>query len=120
MMMSQKSFRRPMSIMSVYNVSSLNPEDSMTGFYQSHLVHDRDRAVHEVEELRQKREQMLFDLVTSMYLDLSPSELEFASKNFSSSLMIGEGAFGCVYRGVLTNMTVAIKVLKPDSLQGRS
>ncbi|CAO2162187.1 unnamed protein product [Urochloa humidicola] len=57
----------------------------------NHLLHDRDRAVREVEGLRQKRGQMLPVLVTSMYSEFSTSELESASENFSSSLKIGEG-----------------------------
>ncbi|KAL6898097.1 hypothetical protein ACP4OV_006693 [Aristida adscensionis] len=84
------------------------------------LLHERDRAVREVEELRQKRGQMLSVLVTSMHCEFSSSELERATENFSSELKIGEGGFGCVYRGSLRNMTVAIKVLRPDSLQGQS
>ncbi|TVU12422.1 hypothetical protein EJB05_46066 [Eragrostis curvula] len=84
------------------------------------LLHERDRAVRQVEELRQKRGQMLSVLVTSMHCEFSSSELERATENFSILLKIGEGGFGCVYRGILRNMTVAIKVLKPDSLQGQS
>jgi predicted nuclease with TOPRIM domain len=84
------------------------------------LLRERDQAVREVEELRQKRGQMLSVLVTSMHCEFSSSELEHATENFSNSLKIGEGGFGCVYRGILRNMTVAIKVLKPDSLQGKS
>ena len=84
------------------------------------LLHDRDRVVHEVEELCQRRGQMHSVLVTSTYSEFSSSELESATENFSSSLKIGEGGFACVYRGILRNMTVAIKVLKPDCLQGRS
>ncbi|KAL5225503.1 hypothetical protein ABZP36_012142 [Zizania latifolia] len=85
-----------------------------------HLLHERDNAVREVEELRQKRGQMLSVLVTAMHCEFSLSELESATENFSSSLKIGEGGFGCVYRGILRNMTVAVKVLRPDSLQGQS
>ncbi|KAK3131705.1 hypothetical protein QOZ80_6AG0510180 [Eleusine coracana subsp. coracana] len=85
-----------------------------------HLLHERDHAVREVEELRQRRGQMLSVLVTSMHCEFSSSELEHATENFSNSLKIGEGGFGCVYRGILRNMTVAMKVLKPDTLQGRS
>jgi len=85
-----------------------------------HLLHDRDRAVREVEELCQRRGQMHSVLVTSTYSEFSSSELESATEKFSSSLKIGEGGFACVYRGILRNMTVAIKVLKPDCLQGRS
>ncbi|RLN11635.1 hypothetical protein C2845_PM09G03830 [Panicum miliaceum] len=84
------------------------------------LLHDRDRAVREVEELRQRRGQMHSVLVTSTYSEFSSSELESATENFGSSLKIEEGGFACVYRGILRNMTVAIKVLKPDCLQGRS
>ena len=85
-----------------------------------HLLHDRDRAVREVEELCQRRGQMHSVLVTSTYSEFSSSELESATEKFSSSLKIGEGGFACVYRGILRNMIVAIKVLKPDCLQGRS
>jgi DNA repair exonuclease SbcCD ATPase subunit len=85
-----------------------------------HLLHERDHAVREVQELRQKRGQMLSVLVTSMHCEFLSSELECATENFSSSLKIGEGGFGCVYRGILRNMTVAIKVLKHDNVQGQS
>lgn len=44
------------------------------------MIHERDRALREVEELGQKRGQML-----------SFSVLEYASENFSFSLKIGEG-----------------------------
>ncbi|AQL01875.1 U-box domain-containing protein 33 [Zea mays] len=84
------------------------------------LLHERNHAVHEVQELRQKRSQMLSVLVTAMHCEFSSSELEHATDNFSSLLKIGEGGFGCVYRGTLRNMTVAIKVLKSDGLQGQS
>ncbi|XP_039842556.1 U-box domain-containing protein 70-like isoform X3 [Panicum virgatum] len=85
-----------------------------------HLLRERNHAVREVQELRQKRGQMLSVLTTSMHCEFSSSELECATENFSSSLKIGEGGFGCVYRGTLRNMKVAIKVLKPYNLQGQS
>ncbi|CAL5051224.1 unnamed protein product [Urochloa decumbens] len=85
-----------------------------------HLLHERNHAVREVQELRQKRGQMLSVLTTAMHCEFSSSELECATENFSSLLKIGEGGFGCVYRGLLRNMTVAIKVLKSDSLHGQS
>ncbi|KAK8495573.1 hypothetical protein V6N11_055432 [Hibiscus sabdariffa] len=52
-------------------------------------------------------------------------ELKAATKNFSRSLMIGEGGFGCVYRGVIrsTNdsnkkLDIAVKQLSRRGLQG--
>lgn len=84
------------------------------------LLHERNDAVREVQELHQKRDQMLSVLVTAMHCEFSSSELVHATDNFSSSLKIGEGGFGCVYKGTLRNMMVAIKVLKSDGLQGQS
>lgn len=52
------------------------------------------------------------------------SELRAATKNFSRSLMIGEGGFGCVYRGTIrssedanTKMEIAVKQLNRKGLQ---
>uniref|UniRef100_A0ACD5Z806 Uncharacterized protein n=1 Tax=Avena sativa TaxID=4498 RepID=A0ACD5Z806_AVESA len=55
-----------------------------------------------------------------MPCQFSPSELERATEDFSTSLKIRECGFVSVYRGVLRNMKVDIKVLRPDDLQGRS
>lgn len=49
------------------------------------------------------------------------SELKSASRGFSRSLLIGEGGFGCVYRGIVnddgTKMDVAIKQLNRNGFQ---
>ncbi|GAB4836427.1 Serine/threonine-protein kinase pcrk1 [Ancistrocladus abbreviatus] len=52
-------------------------------------------------------------------------ELKLATKNFSRSLMIGEGGFGRVYRGVIrsseepqTRISIAVKQLGRRGLQG--
>lgn len=47
-------------------------------------------------------------------------EIEEATEYFSQSRKIGEGGYGPVYKGRLSNTTVAIKVLRPDAVQGRS
>ncbi|KAF3789376.1 putative receptor-like protein kinase, partial [Nymphaea thermarum] len=56
---------------------------------------------------------------------LSFSELKAATKNFSRSLMVGEGGFGCVYKGSLrslddpsSRLEVAVKQLNRKGLQG--
>ncbi|PIA60280.1 hypothetical protein AQUCO_00300054v1 [Aquilegia coerulea] len=54
------------------------------------------------------------------------SELKSATRGFSRSLMIGEGGFGCVYKGVVKistddphdKMDVAVKQLNRNGLQG--
>uniref|UniRef100_A0A0E0K6Y8 non-specific serine/threonine protein kinase n=1 Tax=Oryza punctata TaxID=4537 RepID=A0A0E0K6Y8_ORYPU len=55
------------------------------------------------------------------------SELKNATRNFSRSLMVGEGGFGCVYRGVIKNSDepterteIAVKQLNRKGLQARA
>lgn len=54
------------------------------------------------------------------------SELRAATRGFSRSLMIGEGGFGCVYKGVVVDvdqsstMEVAVKQLNRNGLQARA
>lgn len=46
-------------------------------------------------------------------------ELRVATKNFNATMKIGEGGFGSVYKGRLSNGTeVAVKVLSSESRQG--
>lgn len=44
-------------------------------------------------------------------------ELKTATKNFSRSLMIGEGDFGGVYKGILRDKNIAVKQLSQRGLQ---
>lgn len=49
----------------------------------------------------------------------SYEELAVATNFFSDADFLGEGGFGCVYKGILRNgQEVAVKQLKPDSRQG--
>ncbi|KAF5737538.1 receptor-like protein kinase [Tripterygium wilfordii] len=57
--------------------------------------------------------------------DFTVSELKSATKNFSRSAMIGEGGFGCVFRGLIKSpeeptgkLEVAVKQLSKRGLQG--
>lgn len=56
--------------------------------------------------------------------EFSITDLKSATKNFSRSVMIGEGGFGCVYRGTVRNLEdpstkieVAVKQLGKRGLQ---
>ncbi|XP_073142176.1 probable receptor-like protein kinase At5g24010 [Henckelia pumila] len=52
-------------------------------------------------------------------LKLHLSEIQSATKNFDPKLIIGEGGFGKVYKGMLRNGTrVAVKRSEPESGQG--
>lgn len=53
-------------------------------------------------------------------------ELKVATRNFSRSLILGEGGFGCVYRGIVkghedpyATIEVAVKQLSRKGLQAR-
>ncbi|XP_057505301.1 U-box domain-containing protein 35-like [Actinidia eriantha] len=46
-------------------------------------------------------------------------EIEIATDHFSSSLKIGEGGYGPVYKAFLDHTAVAIKVLRPEMSQGK-
>lgn len=47
-------------------------------------------------------------------------EIEVATQFFSSSVKIGEGGYGPVYKCYLDHTPVAVKVLRPDAAQGRN
>lgn len=54
------------------------------------------------------------------------SELKTATKNFGRSVMLGEGGFGCVYKGLIksvgdpsTKIEVAVKQLGKRGIQAR-
>ncbi|XP_019447826.1 PREDICTED: U-box domain-containing protein 35-like [Lupinus angustifolius] len=57
---------------------------------------------------------------SARYRRYTIEEIEEATKCFSDTLKIGEGGYGPVYRTELDHTPVAIKVLKPDAVQGRA
>ncbi|CAJ1955480.1 unnamed protein product [Sphenostylis stenocarpa] len=46
------------------------------------------------------------------------NEIEVATNYFDNDLKIGEGAYGPVFKGVLDDIDVAVKALRPDITQG--
>ncbi|XP_068338373.1 U-box domain-containing protein 33-like [Pyrus communis] len=49
--------------------------------------------------------------------EFSLSDLQTATCNFSESFKIGQGGYGCVYKGEMLGRTVAIRKLHPHNLQ---
>lgn len=47
-------------------------------------------------------------------------DLQTATCNFSESFKIGQGGYGCVYKGEMLGRTVAIKKLHPYNMHGES
>ncbi|KAJ4773990.1 U-box domain-containing protein kinase family protein [Rhynchospora pubera] len=84
-----------------------------------HLQQEKDRAIAEYEKLHQTLTTSN-DSLGALNFQFSFSELVQATENFSDSRKIGEGGFGCVYKGFLRNTLVAIKKLHLQSLQDRS
>ncbi|XP_039818709.1 U-box domain-containing protein 70-like [Panicum virgatum] len=84
------------------------------------LQHERDAAIREVAELREKNQQRVLAPSEAPNTKFSLVELQQATQDFDQTLKIGEGGFGCVYKGILRNTTVAIKLLHPQSMQGQS
>ncbi|CAL4932150.1 unnamed protein product [Urochloa decumbens] len=53
------------------------------------------------------------------HTQFSLAELKLATENFSESLKIGEGGYGRVYKGTISDSAVAIKILRHnENLQG--
>ncbi|XP_078154010.1 U-box domain-containing protein 70-like [Carex rostrata] len=84
------------------------------------LKQERDNAIKEAQQLGRQKEHSFGNSDMVLGSQFSLRELEQATQNFSDSLKIGEGGFGCVYKGSLRKTTVAIKKLNSESLQGLS
>lgn len=52
--------------------------------------------------------------------EFSLLDLETATCNFSESFKLGQGGYGCVYKGEMLNKTVSVRKLHPYSMQGQS
>ncbi|URD93090.1 U-box domain-containing protein [Musa troglodytarum] len=85
------------------------------------ICQERDNAVRENEKLRQKKgDATICTQRAETFSDFSRLELVQATENFHESSKIGEGGYGCVYKGFLRHTTVAIKRLDPQGMQGKT
>ncbi|XP_042511611.1 U-box domain-containing protein 33-like isoform X2 [Macadamia integrifolia] len=54
------------------------------------------------------------------FTEFTLSDLQTATCDFSESFKIGEGGYGCVYKGEIFNQSVAVKKLHPYNIQCQS
>ncbi|CAK9165527.1 unnamed protein product [Ilex paraguariensis] len=88
---------------------------------QDELKLERDDALREAEELRKKQAEASSSThMPHFFSEFSFSEIEEATRNFDPSLKIGEGGYGNIYKGLLRQTQVAIKMLHSYSQQGPS
>ncbi|KAI3920206.1 hypothetical protein MKX01_017863 [Papaver californicum] len=82
---------------------------------------ERDEVFREADNFRKRREEeKIGSKSPEFFSEFSFIEIEEATQKFNASLMIGEGGYGCVYKGFLHNIEVAIKMLHATNLQGHS
>ncbi|XVF27012.1 hypothetical protein REPUB_Repub14bG0069700 [Reevesia pubescens] len=90
-----------------------------------HLA-DMEVQKRKLAELKANREEeakkrALDQLVNNkaVYRKYTIDEIEAATNYFASSLKIGEGEYGPVFKATLDHTAVAVKVLRPDMSQGQ-
>ncbi|XP_054784245.1 U-box domain-containing protein 33-like isoform X2 [Prosopis cineraria] len=79
------------------------------------LQMQRNDALKEAEELRKIKEDVSSTHGPELFSEFSFQEIEQATRNFNSSLKIGEGGYGNIYKGVLRHTEVAIKMLHANN-----
>ncbi|KAI5068289.1 hypothetical protein GOP47_0016634 [Adiantum capillus-veneris] len=78
------------------------------------------RKLAERRSWKSKKDLMQFLRKTQReYIEYGFEELESATNNFCEDGKLGEGGYGGVYKGVLNDVTVAIKVLRQAGKDGR-
>ncbi|CAI0409993.1 unnamed protein product [Linum tenue] len=76
------------------------------------------RTLQEADELKKAMTSLAKSDIR--YRRYSIEDIERATDNFHESKKIGEGGYGPVFKCYLDHTPVAVKVLRPDAVQGRS
>ena len=93
--------------------------DSQRSDYEQ-MKNERDNALKDADELRKEKEKTTLCSSLACNTEFSLSELKQATEDFSDAMKVGEGGFGRVYKGLLRNTTVAIKMLSSHNVHGQS
>ncbi|KQK16551.1 serine/threonine-protein kinase PCRK1 [Brachypodium distachyon] len=109
------------NIAMAYSTSTATASSSTVPSGASGSINASDMSV---ESMQQRQYPSFVDRPANLRV-FSFSELRAATRNLSRSLMLGEGGFGCVYRGTILNGSgsaqeeeVAVKHLNRNGLQG--
>lgn len=81
------------------------------------LQTEHEEATKEVKKLRNLVEEDTMNLSSHQFFAFSFLEIIEATRNFDPSWKIGDGKRGCVYKGLLRHVKVAIKMLPSHGSQ---
>ncbi|KAF8025332.1 hypothetical protein BT93_F2237 [Corymbia citriodora subsp. variegata] len=76
------------------------------------------KALREAEEIKKVLDELQHS--DARYRRYTIEEIEAATKFFAKSHKVGEGGYGPVFKCHLDHTAVAVKVLRPDAVHGRS
>lgn len=103
--------------------SSVNAEDYVRR--SGSEFNSKDASENSTDSLKRSAAPSLSQRPSNLKVFTVP-ELKSATKNFSRSVMLGEGGFGCVYKGFIKSMEdpsrkieVAVKQLGKRGMQAR-
>lgn len=82
-------------------------------------IRQEEGDMHEEEE-QEERKKPSNEIAPNkvLFKRYNIKEIEVATNYFDNALKIGEGSYGPVFKGVLDNIDVAVKALRPDITQG--
>ncbi|KOM44418.1 hypothetical protein LR48_Vigan05g202300 [Vigna angularis] len=79
-------------------------------------IRQEEGDMHEEEERNKPSNEIAPNKV--LFKRYNIREIEIATNYFNNALKIGEGSYGPVFKGVLDNIVVAVKALRPDITHG--
>lgn len=81
------------------------------------LLKQRDEALKELDDIRTRQVDARIQHNAQLLSEFCFSEIAEATRKFDPSLKIVEGAHGSMYKGLLYNTEVSIKMLRSHNLQ---